>query len=93
MTLAELEQRKEPNVIPALVQALRSTNPEVVNRAAWALAHLNAVSAVPRLIPALITTQYRVVMVNSGGGSSLGPSASTATGRPDRIQQQHRSAC
>jgi hypothetical protein len=71
-TFAELEQRKEPNVIPLLVKALTSTHPEVVNRAAWTLANLNAVATVPKLIPALITTQYTVVWASSSGGSSGG---------------------
>jgi hypothetical protein len=44
----------------------------VVNRSAWALAGLNAIATVPKLVPALITTQYRVVMVPSGGGGSSG---------------------
>lgn len=69
VTLGELEQREEPNVIPALVRALRSNNPAVINRAAWTLSNLNVVSAVPRLIPALMTTQYRVVITNSGGSA------------------------
>jgi hypothetical protein len=71
-TFTELEQRKEPNVIPLLVKALTSTHPEVVNRAAWTLANLNAVATVPKLIPALITTQYTVVWAPSNGGSSGG---------------------
>jgi hypothetical protein len=71
-TFAELEQRREPNVIPQLVKALSSAHPEVVNRAAWALANLNAVTTVPKLIPALITTQYNVVWASSGGGSGDG---------------------
>ncbi len=71
-TFLELEQRKEPNVISQLVKALASAHPEVVNRAAWALANLNAVATVPKLIPALITTQYNVIWASSNGGSSEG---------------------
>lgn len=62
-TLAELEPRTEPNIVPGFVRALRSTNPQVVNRAAWALSRLGAVAAVPKLVPALITTQYQMVMI------------------------------
>ncbi len=69
VTLTELERRTEKNVVPLLAKALQSTNPETVNRAAWALANLDAVSAVPRLISALITTQYQVVFAPSGGGT------------------------
>lgn len=71
-TLTELERRQEENVIPGLVRALQSTSPEVVNRAAWALSNLNAVSAAPKLIPALITTRYEVVFVPSSGGPGTG---------------------
>jgi hypothetical protein len=88
-TLQQIEQRSEPNILKLLVKALRSTNTAVVNRAAWTIAALHAVSAVPELIPALTTTQYNVVM--SGGGSSggigagalgpgLGPAASLSPG-------------
>ena len=37
----------DANIVPTLVKALRSTNPEVVNRAAWALSSLGAVATVP----------------------------------------------
>lgn len=70
--LGELERRGDENVVPGFLKALRSSHPEVVNRAAWALADLGVVAAVPRLIPALVTTQYRVVMDNSGGGQASG---------------------
>jgi hypothetical protein len=73
-TFAALELRKEPNIIPQLVRALASTRPEVVSRAAWTLANLNAVSTVPKLIPALITTQYHVVWSGSSSGGSFSAS-------------------
>jgi len=69
-TLGELARRDRSEVVPVLLRALRSTSPEVVNRAAWGLAGLNAVAAVPRLVPALITIEYRVVM--AGGGAPSG---------------------
>lgn len=73
VTLSELERRSENNVIPMLIRALGSSNPEVVNRAAWTLSNLDAVKTVPHLVPALITTEYRMVMDNSGGGGGSGP--------------------
>ncbi len=69
-TLAQLERRTEPNVVRLLVKALSSTEPTIVNRSAWTLGSLNVVAAVPSLIPALFTTQYKLVMV--GGTSSTG---------------------
>jgi hypothetical protein len=78
--MAELEKRKEPAATKTLVQALRSGATAVVNRAAWALAHLDAVSAVPSLIPALVTMRQRVVMVQAGMGMAPGEgSAITAS--------------
>jgi hypothetical protein len=61
-TMAALEKRKEPTVVSALVRALGSKDPSVVNRAAWALGQLGAVTTVPKLIPALITIQKQFVM-------------------------------
>jgi|GEM_PF-1264445 len=64
-TLAWLETRNDPNIVPALTKALRSKQPEVVNRAAWALAALDVASAVPSLVSALVVTQYRPVVIGS----------------------------
>ncbi len=56
-----------------MIRALRSSHHEVVNRSAWGLARLNAVKVVPRLVPALITIEYEVVMVGgSTGGTGVG---------------------
>jgi hypothetical protein len=75
-TLDALSRRKDLNVIPALVQALGSKDPSVVNRAGWTLGQLNAVTTVPKLIPALVTIQHQVVMPPVGGasGGNLGVS-------------------
>lgn len=81
-TLTQLESRPEKSVVPGLSRALGSSNPAVVNRAAWALANLGAVSAVPRLVPALLTTQYRMVLVPSNSGSSGNSLASVTPGVP-----------
>ncbi len=61
VTMEELQRRTGPIVLTGLVRALGSDRPEVVNRAAWALANLDAVAAVPKLIPALVTVRYKVV--------------------------------
>jgi len=74
-TFAQIERRSEPNILKLLVKALGSTNTAVVNRAAWTIAGLHAVSTIPNLIPALTTTQYNVVMTCVGGnpgGMSFG---------------------
>lgn len=81
-TLAEIEPRSDANIIPILVRALRSTNPQVVNRAAWALAGLGAVGAVPRLVPALITTQYQMVMIPENSSPPPAPAGLGSVGVP-----------
>ncbi|MEA2631018.1 MAG: hypothetical protein QOE66_1237 [Chloroflexota bacterium] len=72
VTIDVLLNRKDPEIVPGLVKALQSREPTIVNRAAWSLGQLNAVTTVPKLIPALITTQYRIEMPPIGGGSSGG---------------------
>jgi len=72
VTMEALTNRKDPNIVPGLVQALQSKNPTIVNRAAWSLGQLDAVTTVPKLIPALFTTQYQIVIPPIGGGSSGG---------------------
>jgi hypothetical protein len=88
-TMTELIRHDDPDVVAMLVRALRSTNSEVINRAAWGLGRLNALAAVPRLVPALVTVEYQTVMttdpVNSGAGSNFGLSSTSigsATGVP-----------
>src|SRR5262249_36123161 len=65
--LDRLKQRDEPGIVPQLVKALGSENIKVVNRAAWALGNLDVVSAVPRLVGSLISTEERIVMVDGSG--------------------------
>lgn len=72
MTMEVLARRDGLEVVPILTRALRSTRHEIVNRAAWALSYLDAVGAVPRLVPALITVEYQVVMTGGGGSGSPG---------------------
>jgi hypothetical protein len=67
VTFDHLKQRDEPGVPAQLARALASEDVQVINRAAWALANLGAVEAVPRLVPALITVQQRIVLVPVSG--------------------------
>jgi hypothetical protein len=84
VTMDSLTKRKEPNVISGLTQALRSIDPVVVNRAAWSLGQLKAITTVPKLIPALITVQTHMIMPPISGwpsgtsGSSFGSISPTA---------------
>jgi hypothetical protein len=71
-TMAALVKSKETNVVPKLVQGLRSTSLAVVNRAAWALGNLNAVTAVPKLIPVLISSEIQTVWVPAPGSPGSG---------------------
>lgn len=61
-TLQELKTRNEPETISRLIKALESKDPIVVGRAAWALGMLDAVSAVPKLVPVLVQSQSNWVM-------------------------------
>ena len=79
----ELARRDPSDVVPGLTRALRSKQPLLINRAAWALNQLNARTAVPALIAAMFSTEYRTEMVPVGGGSGGGVnfgSVSSTTG-------------
>ena len=74
--LDRLKERDDPGIVPQLVKALRSENVRVVNRAAWTLGNLGAITAVPQLVGALVTTEERVVLVSPDGqGVELSPGA------------------
>jgi hypothetical protein len=73
MVLDELVRRHEPDTVSLLMRALGHANPEVVGRAAWALGRLDAIAAVPKLIPALVSVRSRVVWVPSGPAPTAGP--------------------
>lgn len=60
-TLNELAGREKLDALPPLTKALRSRDTAVVNRAAWALGRLGAVAAVPKLVPALVHVDQRIV--------------------------------
>ena len=89
-TMTELARRDPAHVVPILAQALRSTRTATINRAAWALSSLNAVAVVPRLVPALVSTEFQTVMVPvppsqptgfySGGGPSIAVQTPIAVG-------------
>jgi hypothetical protein len=81
-TMSALVKRKEPTVVASLVQSLGSKDPSVVNRAAWALGQLGAVTTVPKLIPALITIQYQFVMPPVQGWPSGNTEASFGSVAP-----------
>lgn len=72
--LDELNRRHDPDTTRRLIAVLREKNPEVVGRAAWALASTKTTSAVPRLVDALIQSEKRTVLIPvsspSGGGIS-----------------------
>lgn len=65
--LDQLKKRDEPGIAARLVKALRSSNLQLVNRAAWALGNLDVAAAVPNLLRVLVTSEERVVLVPSGG--------------------------
>jgi hypothetical protein len=83
-TMDELLRRDESVVTRLLVRALRSNSLEVVNRAAWGLASLHAVPAVPSLVGSLISVRYQTVMSPSSGGlgEGLGISATFGAASP-----------
>jgi HEAT repeats len=72
VTMTEVARRDQAEVVPILIRALRSASPDVVNRAAWCLGNLNAVMTVPKLVPALITIENRVVMTTDAGNAPSG---------------------
>lgn len=79
-TLHQLQTRHDLDTISKLMRSLRSKDPNIVGRAAWALARLGAVSAVPKLIPLLVKVEQQVVYepqpARAAGGpvfSSYGP--------------------
>ena len=73
----KLKDRDRPAVLKPLIRALNSSDITVINRAAWTLGNLGDAEVVPRLIPALLTTELHIVVVdpnNSGNqGAASGP--------------------
>ena len=65
-----LARSKEPNIVPKLVQGLQSQSLAVINRAAWGLGNLNAVTTVPKLIPVLLSTEYHLVWEQQEGAGT-----------------------
>ncbi len=85
VTMNELARRDRSEILPLLGRSLRSAHHEIVNRSAWGLGNLNVTEAVPRLIPALITIEHELMMVESGGsggGGGIGFNSSNGSGGP-----------
>jgi hypothetical protein len=73
--LDEIRRREQPEVTKRLLAGLRSDFPDVVNRAAWALANLNAIKTVPNLVGVLVQTKTQVeepVDAAASGGGGMG---------------------
>ena len=68
----KIKDRDDPGIVSQLARALGSSEIKVVNRAAWTLGNLGAVEAVPRLIPALLSFEQRIVLIPKGGASQQG---------------------
>ncbi len=79
--MTQISRSKEQNIVPKLVQALKSESLPIINRAAWALGNLNAVAAVPRLIPALVSSELQTVWDQNGSGGN-GINAGFSSGGP-----------
>lgn len=71
--LGQLKTREEPGIAARLVKALRSSNLELVNRAAWAIGNLDIAAAIPSLLKVLVTTEERVVLVPTASYSAAAP--------------------
>jgi hypothetical protein len=80
VTMNELARRDPSEIVPLLTRSLRSSHHQVVNRSAWGLGNLNAVSVVPKLIPVLVTVEQEVVMVDTT------PVSTAPTAPPGYIQ-------
>jgi hypothetical protein len=78
VTMNELARRNPAEVVPLLVRSLKSSHHLIVNRSAWGLGNLNVVTVVPKLIPALITVEHEIVMVDSATGANVGGSGGGA---------------
>lgn len=71
--LAEVRERNPDDVFPLLARTLKSKNPPLINRAAWALGQLDAVATVPSLVGALTTIEERWTWVQPSSAAT-GPS-------------------
>lgn len=72
MMLNELTRRHDPDTPGRFIAVLKAKDPDIVGRAAWALAQIKHAPAVPKLIDALIQSEKRMMMMQvatPGGGS------------------------
>jgi hypothetical protein len=72
----KIAERDDPGAVAQLGRALGSQDIQVVNRAAWTLGNLGAVEAVPKLIPALLSFEQRLIVPPADGSGVVadGPS-------------------
>ncbi len=84
--VGELKLHQEPKTMALFFKALKAENPIFVNRSAWVLGELGNLSAVPKLVPVLITSREKIVAetttVDNGGVGfgSIAPGAPGAGG-------------
>jgi HEAT repeats/Armadillo/beta-catenin-like repeat len=69
-TLDELATRDDPTVVPLLLRALKSKDSAVLNRAAWTLGNLKAITTVPKLIQVLVLTEQKMVWLPADNTSN-----------------------
>ena len=87
LVLEKLRERDEPGTVPRLIQALKANDLNVINRAAWALGNLNAVEAVPKLIPVLMSTDSQLVMVSPDELSPPTPAPGSGRNQQERPER------
>jgi hypothetical protein len=68
VALDELIRRKESDTATRFGRALRSEDPVVIGRAAWALAGLGVKAAVPKLVPLLVQVERKTFFDPQAGG-------------------------
>jgi HEAT repeats len=71
----ELASRDDPNVVPLVARYLQSKDLAIVNRAAWVLGNLKAVSTVPKLLTVLVSVDQQIVWVPPEPGANIAPGA------------------
>jgi hypothetical protein len=70
--LEELVRKHDPDWTTRMIAALKFNDPDIVGRAAWALAATKTTTAVPRLVEALFQIEKQDTLMVPGGGSGGG---------------------